>query len=83
MNSFVYDIPTKVYFGENQLGHLGKELSKYGKKVLMTYGGGSIKKSGLYDKVVAEIKKAGLELFELSGIEPNQRVSSVNAGAKI
>ena len=49
----------------------------------MTYGGGSIKKSGLYDKVVAEIKKAGLELFELSGIEPNPRVSSVNAGAKI
>lgn len=83
MNSFVYDIPTKVYFGKNQLGHLGEELSKYGKKVLMTYGGGSIKKSGLYDKVVAEIKKAGLELFELSGIEPNPRVSSVNAGAKI
>lgn len=83
MNSFVYDIPTKVYFGENHLGHLGEELSKYGKKVLMTYGGGSIKKSGLYDKVVAEIKKSGLELFELSGIEPNPRVSSVNAGAKI
>lgn len=57
MNSFIYDIPTKVYFGENQLGHLGEELSRYGKKVLLTYGGGSIKKSGLYDKVVAEIKK--------------------------
>lgn len=83
MNSFVYDIPTKVYFGENQLGHLGEELSKYGKKVLMTYGGGSIKKSGLYDKVVAEIKNAGLELFELSGIEPNPKVSSVRAGADI
>ena len=61
MDSFIYDIPTKVYFGENPLGHLGEELSKYGKKVLLTYGGGSIKKSGLYDKVVAEIKKAGLE----------------------
>ena len=73
MNSFIYDIPTKVYFGENQLGHLGEELSRYGKKVLLTYGGGSIKKSGLYDKVVAEIKKAGLELFELSGIEPNPK----------
>lgn len=83
MNNFVYDIPTKVYFGENQLGHLGEKLSKYGKKVLLTYGGGSIKKSGLYDKVVAEVKNAGLELFELSGIEPNPRVSSVNAGAKI
>ena len=83
MNSFVYDIPTKVYFGENQLGHLGEELSKYGKKVLLTYGGGSIKKSGLYDQVVAEIKNAGLELFELSGIEPNPRISSVRAGAEI
>lgn len=83
MNSFIYDIPTKVYFGENQLGHLGEELSRYGKKVLLTYGGGSIKKSGLYDKVVAEIKKAGLELFELSGIEPNPKVSSVRAGAEL
>ena len=81
MNSFTYDIPTKVYFGENQLGHLGEELSKYGKRVLLTYGEGSIKKTGLYDKVVAEVKKAGLELFELSGIEPNPRVASVNAGA--
>jgi alcohol dehydrogenase YqhD (iron-dependent ADH family) len=83
MNNFIYDIPTKVYFGENQLGHLGKELSKYGKKVLLTYGGGSIKKNGLYDKIVAEIKNAGLELFELNGIDPNPRVSSVNAGADI
>lgn len=83
MNSFIYDIPTKVYFGENQLGHLGEELSKFGKKVLLTYGGGSIKKIGLYDKVVAEIKKAGLELFELSGIEPNPRVYSVREGAEI
>jgi alcohol dehydrogenase YqhD (iron-dependent ADH family) len=84
MNSkFIYDIPTKVYFGENQLEHLGEELSKYGKRVLLTYGGGSIKKTGLYDKVVSEIKRAGLELFELSGIEPNPRVSSVNAGADI
>ena len=49
----------------------------------MTYVGGSIKKSGLYEKVVAEIKNAGLELFEFSGIEPNPRVSSVNAGADI
>lgn len=83
MNSFVYDIPTKVYFGENQLGNLGAELSQYGKKVLLTYGGGSIKKIGLYDKILEEVKKAGLELFELSGIDPNPRVSSVNAGAGI
>ena len=81
--SFVYDIPVKVYFGENQLCHLGAELSKYGKRVLLTYGGGSIKKSGLYDAVVAEIRNAGLELFELSGIAPNPRIESVREGAKI
>lgn len=83
MNNFVYDVPTKVYFGENQLENLGAELSKYGKKVLLTYGGGSIKKSGLYDEIVAEINKSGLELFELSGIDPNPRVTSVNEGANI
>lgn len=83
MNNFIYDVPVKVYFGENQLGHLGEELSKYGKRVLLTYGGGSIKKSGLYDAVVKEIKKADLELYELSGIEPNPRVDSVREGAKI
>lgn len=83
INDFIYDIPTKVYFGQNQLKNLGKELSKYGKKVLLTYGGGSIKKSGLYDRVVNEIKKSGLELYELSGIDPNPRVSSVKEGAEI
>ncbi len=83
MNSFIYDIPVKVYFGENQLGHLGEELSKYGSRVLLTYGGGSIKKTGLYDAVTSEIKKAGLALFELSGIEPNPRIDSVREGAQI
>ncbi|MCD8205535.1 MAG: iron-containing alcohol dehydrogenase [Clostridia bacterium] len=83
MNSFTYEIPTKVYFGQNQLGHLVEELKKFGKKVLLTYGGGSIKKIGLYDTVVKAVKEAGLELYELSGIEPNPRVSSVREGAKI
>lgn len=83
MNSFVYDIPVKVYFGKNQLQHLGEELSRYGKRVLLTYGGGSIKKTGLYDAVMAEIRRAGLEVFELSGIEPNPRIDSVRRGAQI
>lgn len=83
MNSFIYDIPVKVYFGENQLCHLGEELSKYGKRVLLAYGGGSIKKSGLYDAVIAEIEKAGLEVFEISGIAPNPRIESVRDGAQI
>lgn len=83
MNSFVYDIPVKVYFGENQLQHLGEELKKYGKRVLLTYGGGSIKNNGLYQAVMDEIGRAGLEVFELSGIEPNPRIESVRRGAQI
>ena len=83
MNNFVYDIPTKVYFGKDQLTHLGEELKKYGKKVLLTYGGGSIKKTGLYDKVIAQIKTAGLEVYELSGIKPNPSIQSVRQGAQL
>ncbi|MBO5483801.1 MAG: iron-containing alcohol dehydrogenase [Lachnospiraceae bacterium] len=83
MKNFIYDIPVRVYFGENQLCHLGEELSKYGKRVLLTYGGGSIKKSGLYNAVTEEIKNAGLELYELSGIAPNPRIDSVRDGAQM
>ena len=83
MNGFVYNIPTKVYFGENQLGNLGKELRRFGKRVLLTYGGGSIKRIGLYDKVVAELHKAEMEVWELAGIEPNPRIESVRQGVEI
>ena len=83
IHDFVYDIPVRVYFGRDQLVHLGPELKQFGTRVLLTYGGGSIKKIGLYDKVVAEIKQAGLELFELSGIAPNPRIDSVREGARL
>lgn len=83
MKSFVYHVPTKVYFGEGQLCHLGEELKQCGKKVLLSYGGGSIKKSGLYDLLLEEMKKANLEVFELAGIEPNPRIESVREGARL
>ena len=83
MKSFIYDIPTKVYFGKNQLSNLGKEVKQYGSKVLLCYGGGSIKKMGLYDEVINYLKQAGLEIFELDRIQPNPRVDSVREGAKI
>ena len=79
MNNFIYNIPVKVYFGENQLMHLGPEVKNFGTKVLVTYGGGSIKKIGLYDKVMHELKQMGLEIYEFGGIEPNPRIESVNA----
>ena len=83
INDFIYDIPVRVYFGRDQLKNLAAELKKYGTRVLMTYGGGSIKRIGLYDRVVKEIKDAGLELYELSGIEPNPRIDSVRRGAQM
>lgn len=83
MNSFVYHVPTKVYFGEGQLCHLGEELKQCGTRVLLCYGGGSIKKSGLYDSLMEEMRKADLEVFELAGIEPNPRIESVREGARL
>lgn len=83
MNPFIYDIPVKVYFGKGQLEYLRNELKKYGKRVLLVYGGGSIKRTGVYDSIVKQMEKAGLELFELSGIDPNPRIDSVRKGARI
>ena len=83
MNSFIYDIPTKVYFGKNQLENLGKEVSSFGKKALLVYGGGSIKKSGLYDKVLKLLNEQNIDVFELSGVEPNPEIDTVRRGVKI
>ena len=83
MNDFIFHNPAKVYFGKNQLEHLPEELAAFGTKVLMVYGGGSIKKSGLYDKVRGLLESAGMELFELAGVEPNPRHTTANRGAAI
>lgn len=83
MNDFIFHNPDKVYFGKKQLEHLSEELLDFGKKVLLVYGGGSIKKNGLYDSIVKIAKDSGVELFELSGVEPNPRHSTVNKGAAI
>lgn len=83
MNDFIFHNPDKVYFGRNQLDHLSEEVLKIGKKALLVYGGGSIKKNGLYDNIITIAKYNGIELFELSGVEPNPRHSTVNKGAAI
>lgn len=83
MLDFTYNIPTKIHFGKDALGFVGEEVKKYSDKVLITYGGGSIKKNGVYDKVISELKNSGVEIFELSGIEPNPRIDSVREGVKI
>ncbi|MBR2368252.1 MAG: iron-containing alcohol dehydrogenase [Alistipes sp.] len=83
MNPFVYDIPVKVYFGRDQLHNLGGELAKFGQRILLTYGGGSIKRIGLYDRVIKELREGGFEVVELAGIEPNPRIESVREGVRL
>lgn len=83
MQNFTYSIPTRVHFGKGQISHLGEEISKYGKKVLLVYGGGSVKRTGVYDAVIKEIEKAGLSYAELSGVEPNPRITTVAKGVTI
>ena len=72
-----------VYFGDNQLQKIGEELKKYGTKVLMIYDSGWIKDTDWFKVVVEKINEAGLELFELGGVEPNPRSYSVNQAADI
>ena len=82
MNNFKYSIPTTIYFGKDQLGHLS-ELKERGSKVLLVYGGGSIKRSGLYDAAMKVLQEAGLTVTELSGVEPNPRIESVRKGVEL
>lgn len=81
MNNFTFNIPTDIRFGKDQIQCLPDELAKYGKRVLLVYGGGSIKRSGLYHKIMELLKD--FEVFELSGIEPNPKLSSVEKGTEI
>ncbi|BBP91927.1 hypothetical protein BsIDN1_55450 [Bacillus safensis] len=77
MENFIYYNPTKLMFGKGQLEGLKSELARYGKRVLLVYGGGSIKKNGLYDNVISALNEADAEVFELSGVEPNPRLTTV------
>ncbi|WHX44130.1 iron-containing alcohol dehydrogenase [Bacillus pumilus] len=83
MENFIYYNPTKLKFGKGQLDGLKSELARYGKRVLLVYGGGSIKKNGLYDNVISALNEAEADVFELSGVEPNPRLTTVKKGIDI
>ncbi|GAB1156169.1 iron-containing alcohol dehydrogenase [Paenibacillus illinoisensis] len=83
MRSFQFYNPTRLIFGKGQLEALKTEVPKYGKRVLLVYGGGSIKRSGLYDQVIGLLKEIGAEVTELAGVEPNPRLSTVHKGVDI
>lgn len=83
MLNFNYSIPTKIFFGKGQIKVLGDEIKRYGSKVLLVYGKGSIKKTGIYDEAVKILKDNGIEFWELKDVDPNPRITSVREGIKI
>ena len=83
LGNFSYCNPTKLYFGEDSLKYLNEELPKYGKNVQLVYGGGSIKKNGIYDQVVEILKANGKEIFEDAGVMPNPTAEKLNEGVRI
>ena len=82
LGDFTYCNPTKLYFGKNALEGLRKELPKYGRNVLLVYGGGSIKRNGIYDKVTAILKECGKTVAEDSGVMPNPTSDKLNEGCE-
>lgn len=82
LGDFTYCNPTKLYFGKNALEGLKRELPKYGKNVLLVYGGGSIKRNGIYDKVTAILKECGKTVAEDAGVMPNPTSDKLNEGCE-
>lgn len=83
MNNFTFYNPTKIVFGRGTVSQLGELVRPFGNRVLLVYGGGSIKRSGLYDQVIGQLRQIGAEVYELPGVEPNPRLSSVHRGIEI
>lgn len=83
LGNFVYANPTKLFFGNEAQKNLAEALKPFGKKVLLTYGGGSIKRNGIYDDVISALKSAGKEVVELPGVMPNPTVEKLNEGIAV
>ncbi len=83
MKSFAFYNPTRLIFGKGQLEQLKTLVPQYGKNILLVYGGGSIKRSGLYDSVTSLLKELGSNVVELAGVEPNPRLSTVHKGVDL
>ena len=82
MENFIYSIPTTIYFGKGQIEHVAQAVRPYGKKALIVYGGGSVKKNGIFDRVTEILEHEGIAWEELGGVEPNPRIETVRKGAE-
>ena len=83
MENFFYNIPTKVSFGKGAIDDLSGYISEYGDSVLLVYGGGSIKRTGLYDRIIKLLDCSHISHIELSGVEPNPRLTTVKKGVQM
>lgn len=83
LGDFEFCNPTRIYFGKNSLENLGRELAVYGKNVMFTYGGGSIKKTRIYDQVLAILKEQKKNVFEVAGVMPNPTMEKVIEGCQV
>lgn len=83
LGNFTYCNPTKLYFGDNALSNLAGELKKYGNNVVLVYGGGSIKRNGIYDEVMDILKSEGKNVAEISGVMPNPTIEKLYEGVEI
>ena len=83
MLNFVHDIPTKVYFGKGAIENLDRSIRQFGRNVLLVYGGGSIRRTGLYDEIMKILNEGGFIVTELAGVEPNPRIGSVERGVAL
>ena len=84
MNDFIFSYPTKVYFGKDALKKAAAEqLDAFGSNVLLAYGGGSVKRNGIYDEVMQVLKEHGKHVVEFSGIMSNPTYAKVQEGARL
>jgi len=83
MNDFTYYNPVCIHFGKNALDELGEAIAPYAGPVLLVYGGGSIKRTGLYDRVMKILREAGRDVVELGGVMPNPRTEKVYEGIEL
>lgn len=83
MNAFQFHNPTKIVFGEGMADKTGELTAQYGRRILLIYGGGSIKRTGLYDRIMRQLRAFDADVTELAGVEPNPRVTTVRRGIEL
>lgn len=83
MQNFSFHNPTEIIFGKGVIAELGKKTAEYAKHILLVTGGGSVKRIGLYDKVIRSLKASNIEFYEISGVQPNPRINLVRKGIEV